>query len=408
MAKEQNSLYRGCCHGDLIKDIQINLMECKVCFKEFKTQQRECRPQNLLCGHVLCQECILALSHPLIRKLECPFCRQLCSVDHTSKCQVLGDLQELLLSHTSQCDIPPYSAKKSFCLDRGLSSAVLNLSTAFGGWGTLINPMGLAVLGSVGTIVIVHDGDQRVVLFSSKGKKLNSFGPRGRARGEIWYPLDVAACPLGYVVVTDGGDGAVKIYTSRGTHIITIKDSFQLPWGVDTDSSGHILVSDVLAGKLFHLKVDYGDNVAFECHTAVSDLENPKAVACCPVTGNVAIVEHLSGRSKQHSRLKVFTKDFHIIYQTDSSNITLQYNVWMHMSAVTFDKNGDVIVVDNSQGMSWSLGKPWHTSVPTPLVSAHLIRPVGLASIDNKLIILDSGDHAVKIFSAESEPESAT
>uniref|UniRef100_A0A8C6SYD9 RING-type E3 ubiquitin transferase n=1 Tax=Neogobius melanostomus TaxID=47308 RepID=A0A8C6SYD9_9GOBI len=369
----------------------MNLLECKVCFKEFTD---DCRPQNLLCGHVLCLECVTALSHPLLRKLECPFCRQLCSVDHTSNCLALTDLQDLLISHESRA-VPSPSVDQSLSLDRG--STHPHLSATLGGWGTLVNPVGLAVLGSSGTIVIVHDEDHRVVVVSSKGNMLNSFGNKGHATGEICYPLDVAVCPLGHVVVTDGGDRAVKIYTSRGTHIVTIRASFQLPWGVDTDSNGNILVSDVLAGSLFHLTVDYCNSVSFQCHTAVSDLENPKAVACCPLTANIATVEHLTGRSNQHTRLKVFTKDFHIVYQNDSSNMYLQFNVCINVSAVSFGTNGDVIVIDNSQGMIWRLRKPWYNTVPIPL-SVGLIRPVGLASTNNKLFILDSGDHTVKIY----------
>lgn len=389
-------------HGwtpDLIQDIQLNLLECKVCFKEFTG---DCRPQNLLCGHVLCQECVAALSHPLLRKLECPFCRQLCSLDHTSHCLVLTDLQELLMSHGSRCAPPSRSADRGLSAEAGQTHP--HLSAALGGWGTLTNPVGLAVLGSSGALVIAHDEDQRVAVLSMKGNVLNSFGKKGSAAGEICYPLDVAACPLGHVVVTDGGDRAVKIYTSRGTHIVTIRDSFQLPWGVDTDSSGNILVSDVLAGTLFHLTVDYCNRVSFQCHKAVSDLENPKAVACCPQTGNIAAVEHLSGRSNQHTRLKVFTKDFQIVYESDSTSMNLHFNVSIHVSAVTFGTNGEVIVIDGSRGIVWRLGKPWHGSVPVPLVSANLIRPVALASVSNKLFVLDSGDHTIKIYSAMSEP----
>ncbi|KAJ0066191.1 hypothetical protein NL108_001427 [Boleophthalmus pectinirostris] len=392
MAKKLNSSSCGSGHEvDIVKDIQLNLLDCKVCFKDFN---KDCRARHLLCGHVLCQECVSALSHPVLRKLECPFCRQLCSLDQTSNCQVLADLQEMLLLHESRCAAPPHCAEGSLCLERRLGST----PAVLGGWGTLINPVGLDILGSVGTIVIAHDGLRRIVVLSSKGKILNSFGSRGRETRDISYPLDVAVCPMGHVVVTDGGDRAVKIYTSRGTHIITIKASFQLPWGVDTDKSGNIVVSDALAGFLFQIKVDYSNRVRFDCHIAVSNLENPKAVACCAVTGNIATIEHF--KSNQHTRLNVFTKDFHIIYQNNSSNIRLHFDVWIHVSAVTFDPNGDVIVVDNIQGTIWSLGKPWHEFVPVPLLSANLINPVALTWINNKLIILDSGDHTVKIYNA--------
>ncbi|XP_074509945.1 E3 ubiquitin-protein ligase NHLRC1-like [Sebastes fasciatus] len=384
----------------ILREIQINLLECKVCFEKFSTQQR---PQNLSCGHVLCLECIRALSHPLLRKLECPFCRQLCSVDSTSHCQALSDLQELLLSWSPTSTAPPQRAKAGL----GLAANALHLCTAFGGWGTLINPTGIAVLGSSGTIVVVHDGEKRVVVFNPQGRKLHSFGQRGRGSRKICYPVDVAVTPCGHVVVTDAGDKAVKVFTSRGNHVLTVKDPLQMPWGVDTDSCGHILVSDVQAGTLSQVKVDYTHGLTLEHLTAISDLQHPKAVACCRVTGNTAVMEHLPddtcppGR-QQRSRLRVFTKDFHLLYQTDSFSLTLQSTVRLNMSGVAFDRDGGVIVIDSDQGMIWSLGKLPNSPVLTPLIG-DLIRPVGLVSLNNALVILDSGDHTVKIYSAKSD-----
>uniref|UniRef100_A0A3Q3JIT6 RING-type E3 ubiquitin transferase n=1 Tax=Monopterus albus TaxID=43700 RepID=A0A3Q3JIT6_MONAL len=379
----------------ILRQIQITLLECKVCFEKFNTQQRERRPQNLSCGHVLCLECITTLSHPLLRKLECPFCRQLCSVDSTSHCQVLSDLQELLFPRSPVSTALPLMA-----------STALRLTTAFGGWGTLINPTGIAALGSSRTLVVVHDGEKRVVMFSPQGRKLHSFGRRAQASGEIRYPVDVAVTPCGYVVVTDAGDKSVKVFTSRGHQVLKVKDSFEMPWGVDTDSCGHILVSDIQAGTLSQVKVDYSRGVILAMHTAISDLRHPKAVACCQMTGNTAVMEHLTNDRhipERHMRLKVFTKDFQLLYQTDSFSLTLQYTVRLNMSGVVFGKDGDLIVIDSNQGIIWSLGKPQNGPSLTPLVGDHLIRPAGLVSVNNMLIVLDSGDHAVKIYSAKSD-----
>ncbi|XP_033496236.1 E3 ubiquitin-protein ligase NHLRC1-like [Epinephelus lanceolatus] len=400
-------------HGSLspegiLREIQVNLLECKVCFEKFSTEHREHRPQNLSCGHVLCLECIKALSHPLLRKLECPFCRQLCSVDSTSHCQALSDLQELLLSQSHTSLAPPHSAKAGLGLAAGLTSTALHLCTTFGGWGTLINPTGLAVFGSSGTIVVVHDGENRVVVFNPQGRKLHSFGRRGRASGEVCFPVDVAVTPCGHVVVTDAGDKAVKVFTSRGNHVLTVKDSLQMPWGVDTDSCGHILVSDVQAGTLSQVKVGYAQGVTLKHQTAITDLQRPKAVACCLVTENTAVMEHLSDDTYppgklHHTRLRVFTKDFHSLYQTDSFSLTLQSTVRLNMSSVAFDRDGDLIVMDSNQGMIWSLGKLQSGPALTPLVGDHLIRPAGLVSLKNTLVILDSGDHTVKIYSTNSD-----
>ncbi|KAM4600383.1 E3 ubiquitin-protein ligase NHLRC1-like [Polymixia lowei] len=393
----------------ILREIQINLLECKVCFEKFNTRQIERRPQNLSCGHVLCLECIRALSHPLLKKLECPFCRQLCDVDSTSHCQALTDLQELLLSKSPRSP-GPLRAKGDCGWGGGLGSGALQLCSAFGGWGTLINPTGIAVFGSSGTIVVVHDGDRRVVVFGPRGRKLHSFGQRGRGHGEICYPMDVAVTPSGFVVVTDAGDSSVKVFTSRGSHVLTVKDSFQLPWGVDIDSCGHILVSDVQAGTLSQVIVDYARGETLMRQPVITDLQHPKAVACCRVTGNIALVEHLADHthppgSHQPTRLRVFEKGFHLLYQTDSFSLALGSIMWLCVSGVAFDSEGRVIVIDSKQGMIWNLGKLHDGPGLTPLVREHLVNPVGLVStaMNNTLVVLDSGDHAVKIYSAKSD-----
>lgn len=394
----------------ILREIQINLLECKVCFEKFSTRQRGHRPQNLSCGHVLCLECISALSHPVLRKLECPFCRQLCSIDSTSHCQVLVDLQGLLLSWHPTSSAPPPAAKGGQDHSEGLACTSLHLLAAFGGWGTLINPTGMAVLASSGTMVVVHDGEKRVKVFSPQGKELHSFGLKGRASEEICYPVDVAVTPCGYVVVTDAGDKAVKVFTSRGNHILTVKEPFQMPWGVDTTSGGHILVSDTRTGTLSRVKVDYSHGVILDHHTAVSDLQHPKAVACCQLTGNTAVMEHLANDTyppgrHQHTRLTVFTRDFQQLYQTDSFSLALRSTVRLSMSAVAFGGNGDVIVTDSRKGMVWSLGNLQNGPTLIPLVGDHLVRPVGLVSQSNALLILDGGDHTVKVYSAKHDAE---
>nr|XP_057939495.1 E3 ubiquitin-protein ligase NHLRC1-like [Doryrhamphus excisus] len=375
---------------DMLKEIQVNLLECKVCFEKFNTQQAERRPQNLSCGHVLCLECIRALSHPLLRKLECPFCRQLCSIDATSHCQALCDLQEMLFV------IPdvPRSEKGGEEAITGVGSKALNLCMTFGGWGALINPSGLAVMKSSGTIFVVHDGEKRVVALSPQGRKQHTFGPRGHAGEDVCFAVDVAVTRCGHVVVTDAGDKAVKVFTSRGRHVLTIKARFSLPWGVDTDSSGHILVTDVQAGTLSRFKVDYKHGVTQEEGVVVSNLQHPKSVACGGRTGNTAVMEHVT-QDTQH--LTVFTEDFHVLYRVDSFGLKLMSSVTM--SGVTFDTNGHLLVFDSQQGMIWSFGNMQSGPVLTPLVSDHLIRPVGLVPLNNTLIVVDGGDHTVKVYS---------
>lgn len=388
--------------GEVLREIQVSLLECKVCFEKFGVGQSCHRPQNLSCGHVLCLKCIAALSHPVLKRLECPFCRQACSADDASHCRVLGDLQELVL-RSSASSASSHRRSEDPQGGGGLASAALRLCAALGGWGTLINPTGIAALGSSGTMAVVHDGDRKVVMFDSEGRKLGCFGERRQTSGGVCYPLGVAASPCGRLVVTDAGDEAVKVFTSGGRHLLTVPGSFRMPWGVATDSRGGILVSDTQAGTLSKVKVDYDRALLLENHTVVSELQHPKAVACCWATGNAAVVEHTGGPAERHrhARVSVFTRDFQLLHQTDTFSLSLQSRLRLNVSGVAFDVDGDVMIADSSQGMVWSLGNLHGGPVLTPLVGEHLIRPVGLVSVNNTLLVLDAGDHTVKIYSAE-------
>lgn len=388
---------------EILTEIQVSLLECKVCFEKFSIGQSCHRPQNLSCGHVLCLKCIATLSHPVLKRLECPFCRQPCSTDSTSHCRVLSDLQELVF----RCSASSASHRRNEDLQCGvgLASTALHLCAAWGGWGTLINPTGIAALGTSGMMAVVHDGDKKVVMFGPEGRKLYCFGERRQTSGGACYLLDVAVSPCGHLVLTDAGDEAVKVFTSKGRHVLTVQGSFQMPWGVATDSCGDILVSDTQAGTLSKVKVDYNHALLLESQTVIQDLQHPKAVACCWATGNAAVVEHISDPPERHhhTRLSVFTTDFQLLYQTDSFSLSLQSCLRLSVSGVAFDVGGDVIITDSNQGMVWSLGNLQRGPVLTPLVGEHLIRPVGLVSVNNTLVVLDAGDHTIKIYSAEQK-----
>uniref|UniRef100_A0A3B4BVS8 RING-type E3 ubiquitin transferase n=1 Tax=Pygocentrus nattereri TaxID=42514 RepID=A0A3B4BVS8_PYGNA len=378
------------CHM-FLRPIRSDLLECKVCFERFSSEQTGRRPRNLPCGHVICLGCVCALAHAVLRQLECPFCRRKCDVGGTYDCQALLDLQDLLGS----AERPRYSLNVS---------GLLRLQNTFGGWGELINPTGVAVLVSA-AVVVVHGGHKKVTMFNSQGHYLHSFGYYGNGRSDLCHPLDVAITPIGHVVVTDAGDHSVKVFSSRGTPLANF-GPFELPWGVDVDKCGHILVTDAQAGLLWQVVMDHRCSVVVAKVVVLKDLQCPRAVASCRVSGRVAVLE----AQRQHNgnsipaRLKLFSKDFVLLTQVDCFSLNLLNPMELHISCVTFDRKGDLIVADAQQGLVWSLSDLHKTPTLSPLVKARLERPVGLVATEqNSLIVLDSGDHTVKIYSTSAD-----
>lgn len=383
---------------EILDEIYTDLLECKVCFETFSSEPKARRPRNLPCGHVICLGCVCALSHAVSRHLECPFCRKQCDQGGTYECQVLVDLQERISLYFPQ--------KHSRDWERDLWSGVMHLQGAFGGWGPLINPTGVAVFGASRDVLVVHGGHERVTMFSCRGHFLRSFGRYGHKNFEICHPLDVAVTPGGHVVVTDAGDHSVKVFSSTGSPVATVSDLFRLPWGVDVDLSGNILVTDAEAGTLSQIVMDFRRGMVLVKKTMVEDLQTPRAVACCRASTCIAVVEHLQRRQSPDedlmlTRLKMFSSDFVLLRQMDTFSL---HPLRLSISSVTFNTNGDLIVADAHQGLVWNLGDVSKTQELIPLVRDGLVRPAGLAAADEDvLIVLDAGDHTVKTYSTDTE-----
>ncbi|XP_036414371.1 E3 ubiquitin-protein ligase NHLRC1-like [Colossoma macropomum] len=397
---------------EVLAEIRSDLLECKVCFERFSSEQTGRRPRNLPCGHVICLGCVCALAHAVLRQLECPFCRRRCDVGGTYDCQALLDLQDLLGSAERPNTLGSDSSWSNLShLERGvqswvegLGSGLMRLQTAFGGWGELINPTGVAVLGSA-AVVVVHGGHKKVTIFNSQGHYLHSFGYYGHGRSELCHPLDVAVTPIGHIVVTDAGDHSVKVFSSRGTPLADF-GPFELPWGVDVDKYGRFLVTDAQAGLLWQVVMDHRCNVVVAKVVVLKDLQCPRAVASCRVSGRVAVLEAQRRHSGESipTRLKLFSEDFVLLTQVDRLSLNLLNPMQLDISYATFDRKGDLIVADAQQGLVWSLSDLQETPTLSPLVKAGLERPVGLVATEqNSLIVLDSGDHTVKIYSASAD-----
>lgn len=383
---------------EILDEIYTDLLECKVCFEKFSSEPRARRPRNLPCGHVICLGCVCALSHAEARRLECPFCRKQCDQGGTYECQVLNDLQEMIGLYFPQ--------KHPRVWERDLRSGVMRLQGVFGGWGSLINPTGVAVFGASRDVLVVHGGHERVSVFSCQGHYLRSFGRYGHERFEICHPLDIAVTPGGHIVVTDAGDRSVKVFSSSGSPVATISDLFQLPWGIDVNLSGNILVTDAEAGTLSQIVMDFSCGVVSIKKTMVEDLQTPRAVACCRASACIAVVEHLQSRQSPDedytlTRLKVLSSDYVLLRQLDTFSL---HPLRLSISSVTFNTNGELILADAHQGLVWSLGDVSKAPELTPLIREGLVRPVGLAAADeDALIVLDAGDHTVKTYRTDTE-----
>ncbi|NXG48995.1 NHLC1 ligase, partial [Psilopogon haemacephalus] len=392
------SALRRLCTAEMASEdeAELSLLECRVCFERYGPGGQR-RPRNLPCGHVLCQDCVWALGSPESRRLECPFCRRACGSAETSDCLPLLQLLELL---GPQCSSVSSALGRSAGREAGPAPAGLRL--ALGGWGSLVNPTGVAACRISGRLAVAHDGEKRIHVFSPSGSCLQRFGERGDADNDIKYPLDVTITLDGHVVVTDGGDRSVKAFDFDGRGVLAVREGFSLPWGLDATPESEVILSDSEAGALYRLTADFKKGKLKKCQMIRSQLISPRGVAVSHTSGAVAVIEHLKAPGLNNSsRVKIFSAEMDLIGQMDNFGLSLVFPSKIHATAVAFDEEGRIIVTDVCSQAIICLGKPEEFPIFNPLISHGLSYPTGLTYMaNNSLVVLDSGDHSIKIYNS--------
>ncbi|XP_004614014.3 E3 ubiquitin-protein ligase NHLRC1 [Sorex araneus] len=380
---------------ELVQEAESSLLECQVCFERFEPRTPR-RPRSLPCGHVLCVSCVRDLTHPRRLALECPFCRLPCVASGARDCLPLLHLLELLACELRPRPAPPPAARAP------------GAHRAFGGWGTLVHPTGLALCPRRARVVVVHDGKKRVRTFDLWGGYARQFGERGPAAEDVQYPLDVTVTRDGHVVLTDAGDRAVKAFDAQGRCKLVLAGRFALPWGVDAcpddddDDGAAVLVTDAEAGTLHRLELDPEAGAVRGCVQLRGQLRGPRAVAVCRLSGAVAVLERpLASRAggAAGAAVKVFGADMRLLAQVDSFGLSLLFPTPIAVSAVAFDHQGNVVVTDTAGPAVLCLGKPQEMPVVKVVATRGLARPVALAfSKQNSLLVLDNETHSVNVY----------
>ncbi|NXK49492.1 NHLC1 ligase, partial [Chauna torquata] len=285
----------------------------------------------------------------------------------------------------------------------GAAPTGLGLRLSLGGWGSLVNPTGVAVCQRSGRLAVAHDGKKRIHVFGPSGSCLQRFGERGDAGNDIKYPLDVAVTADGHVVVTDGGDRSVKAFDLEGRGALAVREGFCLPWGLDAAPEGDVILTDAEAGALYRLTADFRKGKLKKCQMIRSKLTSPRGVAVSQTSGAIVVIEHLKARGLNNSstRMTIFSADMDLVGQMDSFGLNLVFPSRIYTTAVAFDKEGRIVVTDVCSQAVICLGKPEEFPIFNPLISCGLSYPIGLTyTANNSLVVLDSGDHSVKIYSS--------
>ncbi|XP_067857753.1 E3 ubiquitin-protein ligase NHLRC1-like [Heptranchias perlo] len=389
----------------LVREIELNVLECKVCFERYGSSPPR-RPCALPCGHAVCRHCASALcrrQQPADGQLQCPFCRRTGPLSQAADCLPLLQLAELLGGGGGDGGGGGGDAAEV------AGGRWPKLETVFGGWGQLVNPRGLAVCRRSGAVAVAQDGEQRVRLFD-RGGRAAGLGFES-APEHIRYPLDVALAGGGrLLVVTDAGDCSVKVFASGGgsggAASAVIRGAFILPWGVDAGSSSsssspdQVALTDAGRGSLLLLTLQLPSGALLSQESVCERLRCPREVAVCPLDGCIHVVEHL----RPGARLKTFNRRGQLVRQLDSFALSLPGPgsggglVPSGLTAIAVDGQGNVLVADGEGRAVLSLGTLDKAQRRT-VIERGLCRPLALACAgDDTLIVLDGGDHTWKVY----------
>ncbi|XP_055510636.1 E3 ubiquitin-protein ligase NHLRC1-like [Leucoraja erinacea] len=391
----------------LLRDIQLNVLECKVCF-EIYSDSAERRPCVLPCGHAVCRQCAGALSQGG-RQLQCPFCRRCGPPSQAIDCLPLLQLAELLNP------VPEGGGGSSNSGSGPCPLTQPRLTAVLGGWGKLLNPRALSVCPSSGALAVADDDPRRPLRLWERGE--DSLKPAAAAAGfsGLLYPLGVALAGGGLLlVVADGGDSSLKVFAlgeSQKPSAKTIQGDFALPWGVAAGpGSDQVALTDAQRGTLLLLSLHLPGGGLLSTETVSEGLQCPREVAVCPLHCCIHVVEHLqplppsTASTSSCIRLKTFNSRRQLIHQLDS-NVFSPARLPAGLSAIAADGRGNVLVADGLGGTVGLVEGITGTLRYRVLIAEGLVRPAGLAcTADGELVVLDSGDHTCKIYTAPEVP----
>lgn len=97
-----------------------------------------------------------------------------------------------------------------------------------------------------GRIIVTDSYDHTVKIFDNEGSILRKIGGREELDGKIINPKGIAI-DNGNIIVADWGQNCLLEYNADGKFIQEIlnqDDGLKNPWGVETNSDGHLVVSE--------------------------------------------------------------------------------------------------------------------------------------------------------------------
>ena len=102
-----------------------------------------------------------------------------------------------------------------------------------------------------GNVYVADSANNRIQVFTSTGKFLRMFGSRGEGNGELKYPIGIALDVQDKVYVSESNNHRISVFTSEGQFVRSFGSKgkrpgeFEDPRGLAVDSNGVVYVCDL-------------------------------------------------------------------------------------------------------------------------------------------------------------------
>jgi DNA-binding beta-propeller fold protein YncE len=115
----------------------------------------------------------------------------------------------------------------------------------------LSSPSGLMVTRDGNEVYVCDTGNNRIVVYSSFGAHLRTFGSMGSGAGQFKSPSGITQLPGGDIAVADTGNNRIQVVSSTGSYVREFGAArLRSPMDVASLSNGRIIVADTANHRL--------------------------------------------------------------------------------------------------------------------------------------------------------------
>jgi len=248
-----------------------------------------------------------------------------------------------------------------------------------------------------GKVYVVDGGNHRIVVFDMQGQFLFKFGGKGKANGQMNYPVGIFADANKTVYVADSGNFRVQVFSALGQY----KSKFKIKSGkknirpvdlIRHSESGHIIVT----GSNNHSVMEYSSRGKFLRKWGGNGLNQGEFRYPATLTelndGRIAVVDVLN------SRVQVFNANGRV------SMVVGEWGVLpgqlVRPKGVAVDKKGNFYITDSYMNVlqSFTDSGDFISVLAKKDKPFSLVTPVGLSIYNNKLLLVEMREHRVSVF----------